>query len=49
MCAVDERHIVEFVEEGVLNVRQCPQRVAFYAATRCGARGSRCAWSAIWN
>ena len=26
MCAVDERHIVEFVEEGVIQRRQCQQR-----------------------
>ncbi len=29
MCAVDERHIVEFVEEGVLNVVDVRTRVAF--------------------
>ena len=35
MCAVDERHIVEFVEEGVLSVVEIEHRVALYR--RCAA------------
>ena len=49
MCAVDERHIVELVEEGVLSVFKSMHASGASAAMRCAARASRCAWSATWN
>ena len=49
MCAVDERHIVEFVEEGVLNVVEVNTTEWHFTGAACGAPGLRCAWSAILN
>ncbi len=50
MCAVDERHIVEFVEEGVLNAVAVGHATnGISAALRCAARAWPCAWSGTLN
>ena len=48
ICAVDERHLVELVEEGVLSVVVIEASGAS-TARRCAARAWPCGWNGIWN